>query len=160
MSDTIFLQICSFNIIKGNGKSAPDSVYISELVFIQSSCHSDSYPSTLGAISPHRGADCPVTKKISEVFMLTKGNHRRSMVCQQLTLHTDLKIPFVKNEIQRMTERYKNQTANHDNKLIDELYANGPVTRRLNRTWPQDLINQWNRLYEGETTSLDVSLAR
>jgi hypothetical protein len=32
------------------------------------------------------------------------------------------------------------------------------VTRRLNRTWPQDLINQWNRLYEGKT-SLDVSLA-
>jgi hypothetical protein len=25
-----------------------------------------------------------------------------------------------------MAEKYKNQTANHDNKLIEELYANGP----------------------------------
>jgi hypothetical protein len=33
-------------------------------------------------------------------------------------------------------------TANHDNTLTEELYANGPVTRRLNRTWPQNLINQ------------------
>jgi hypothetical protein len=38
-----------------------------------------------------------------------------------LTLHTDLKIPFVKNEIPTMAERYKIQTANHDNKLIEEL---------------------------------------
>jgi hypothetical protein len=58
------------------------------------------------------------------------------------TLHTDLKIPFVKNEILTMDVRYKDQTANHDNKLIEELYFNGPVTRRLKRTWPQDLINQ------------------
>jgi hypothetical protein len=49
------------------------------------------------------------------------------------TLHNDLKIPFVKNEILRIAERYKAQTANHDN---------GPVTRRLNRTWPQDIIYQ------------------
>jgi hypothetical protein len=58
-----------------------------------------------------------------------------------LTLHNDLKIPFVKNEILRMAERYKDQTANHDNELI-ELYTNGPVIRRLNRTWPQDIIKQ------------------
>jgi hypothetical protein len=57
-------------------------------------------------------------------------------------LHNDLKIPFVKNEILRIAERYKAQTANHDNKLIEELYTNGPVTRRLNRTWPQDIIYQ------------------
>jgi hypothetical protein len=59
-----------------------------------------------------------------------------------LTLHNDIKIPFVKNEILRIAERYKDQTANRDNKLIEELYINGPVTRRLNRTWPQDIINQ------------------
>ncbi|PNF16211.1 hypothetical protein B7P43_G15500 [Cryptotermes secundus] len=59
-----------------------------------------------------------------------------------LTLHNDLKIPFVKNKILRMAERYKNRTVNHDNELIEELYTNGPVTRRLNRTWPQDIIKQ------------------
>jgi hypothetical protein len=36
-----------------------------------------------------------------------------------LTLHNDLKIPFVKNEILRIAERYKAETANHDNKLIE-----------------------------------------
>jgi hypothetical protein len=58
-----------------------------------------------------------------------------------LTLHNDLKVLFVKNKILRMAERYKDQTANRD-KLIEELYTSGPVTRRLNRTWPQDIINQ------------------
>jgi hypothetical protein len=69
-----------------------------------------------------------------------------------LTPHNDLKKW---NEILRLAERYKAQTANHDNKLIEVLYTNGPVTRRLNRTWPQDFINQWNRLQDGES-SLDV----
>jgi hypothetical protein len=59
-----------------------------------------------------------------------------------LTLHSDLKTPFVNNEILRLAERYKAQTANHDNKLTEGLYTNGPVTRRLHRTWPQDFINQ------------------
>jgi hypothetical protein len=57
-----------------------------------------------------------------------------------LTLHNDLKIPFVKNEILRMAERNKDQTANHDSELIEELYTNDRVIRRLNRTWHQDLI--------------------
>jgi hypothetical protein len=58
------------------------------------------------------------------------------------TLHNDLKIPFVKNEIITMAVRYKDQTANHGNNLIEELYANGPVTKRLNRKWPQDITHQ------------------
>jgi hypothetical protein len=75
-----------------------------------------------------------------------------------LTLHNDLKIPFVNDEILRLAARYKAQTENHDNKLVEELYTNGPVTRRLHRTWPQDIINQLNRLQVGET-SVDVSHA-
>jgi hypothetical protein len=59
-----------------------------------------------------------------------------------LTLHNDLKIPVVNNEIRRLAARYKAQPANHDNKLVEELYTNGPVTRRLHRTRPQDIINQ------------------
>jgi hypothetical protein len=57
-----------------------------------------------------------------------------------------------------MAERYKDQTANHDNELIEELYTNGLLIRRLNRTWPQDIIKQLNRIHDGET-SLDVFLA-
>jgi hypothetical protein len=36
-----------------------------------------------------------------------------------------------------MAERYKNQTANHENKLTEELYVNGPVTRRLTEHGPK-----------------------
>jgi hypothetical protein len=75
-----------------------------------------------------------------------------------LTVHNDLKIPFVNNEILRLAARYKAQTTKHDNKLLDELYSNGPVTRKLHTTWPQDITNQGNRLQDGET-SLDVSHA-
>jgi hypothetical protein len=44
------------------------------------------------------------------------------------------RYPFVNDEILRLAARYKAHTENHDNKLIEELYTNGPVTRRLHRT--------------------------
>jgi hypothetical protein len=37
-------------------------------------------------------------------------------------LHNDLKMPFVNNEIRRVAARYKAQTANHDNKLVEEIH--------------------------------------
>jgi hypothetical protein len=66
-------------------------------------------------------------------------NHKQEVITflnLKILMSYELKIPFVKNEILRMAERYKGQTANHDNELIEELYINGPVIRRLNRTWP------------------------
>jgi hypothetical protein len=59
-----------------------------------------------------------------------------------LTLHNDLKIPFVNNEMLRLAASYKAQTTKHDNKFLEELYTNAPVTRKLHRTLPQDIINQ------------------
>jgi hypothetical protein len=59
-----------------------------------------------------------------------------------ITLHNDLKIPFVNNEILRLAAEYKAETAHHDNKLVEELYSNGPVKRRLHKTWPQDIFNE------------------
>jgi hypothetical protein len=59
-----------------------------------------------------------------------------------LTLRNNLKIPFVKNEILIMVERYKDHSANHVNELIEELYTNGSVISRLNSTWPQDITKQ------------------
>jgi hypothetical protein len=53
-----------------------------------------------------------------------------------------MEVLIIHQEILRIAERYKAQTANHDNKLIEELYTNGQVTRKLNRTWPQDIIYQ------------------
>jgi hypothetical protein len=44
-------------------------------------------------------------------------------IARQLLVKRVPLIPFVKNEILRIAERYKAQTANHDNKLIEELYT-------------------------------------
>jgi len=55
-------------------------------------------------------------------------------------LHTDLHIPSIKDEIQRVASKYNNKTHNHANDLIEQLYNNGPIDRRLRRTWPEDLI--------------------
>jgi len=57
-------------------------------------------------------------------------------------LHTDLHIPSITDEIQRIATTYNNKTHNHANHLIEHLYINGPIDRRLRRTWPEDLIQQ------------------
>jgi hypothetical protein len=92
-------------------------------------------------IEPWPSRQWPIFVK-TELFRLLIRDFNHILIRGNLTLHNDIKIPFVKNEILRIAESYKAQTANHDNKLIEELYTNGPVTRRLNRTWPQDIIYQ------------------
>jgi hypothetical protein len=57
-----------------------------------------------------------------------------------LTLHTDLHIPFVTEEIRRLYRLYHNPLANHPNELITDLAAPPLVARRLKRRWPVDLI--------------------
>jgi hypothetical protein len=56
------------------------------------------------------------------------------------SLHDDLKIPFIKDEIRRMSAGYNVQITNHENELAEELSNRGPATRRLNRKWPKDLL--------------------
>jgi len=46
-------------------------------------------------------------------------------------VHTDLHIPSVTDEIQRVATKYNNKTHNHANDLIEHLYNNGPTDRRL-----------------------------
>ena len=55
-------------------------------------------------------------------------------------LHNDLHIPSITDEIQRAATRYNKTTHNHANDLIEHLYNNGPIDRRLCRTWPEDLV--------------------
>jgi hypothetical protein len=56
-----------------------------------------------------------------------------------LTLHNDLKIPFVHEEITLHANKYKLRTTGHSNKLINELFHQSNDVRRLQRTWPEDL---------------------
>jgi hypothetical protein len=56
------------------------------------------------------------------------------------SLHNDLKIPFIRDEIHQMSARYNEQITNHENELVEELSNKSPGTRRLNRKWPQDLL--------------------
>jgi len=46
-------------------------------------------------------------------------------------LHTDLHISCVTDEIQRVATKYNNKTHSHANDLIEHLYNNGPIARRL-----------------------------
>lgn len=55
------------------------------------------------------------------------------------TLHTDLKIPYITSEIQRLARAYNYKLAGHGNDLVEQLSNQPPVTRRLKRNWPQDL---------------------
>lgn len=56
------------------------------------------------------------------------------------TIHDDLKIPFVADEIKSRPLNYQKRIPNHENHLIRNL--NQPVSnnRRLKRTWPTDLF--------------------
>jgi hypothetical protein len=55
-----------------------------------------------------------------------------------LTLHYDLQIPFVIEEIQRLSTLYHESVLRHNNRLVAE-NSNPPNARRLRRQWPSDL---------------------
>ena len=57
-----------------------------------------------------------------------------------LTLHTDLRIPFVTEEIRRLYHLYHSRLAQHPNNLITDLASPPLMVRRLLRRWPTDLL--------------------
>lgn len=59
-----------------------------------------------------------------------------------LTLHQDLHIPFVDEEVRKLSSNYQKRLLGHSNELIENLYRNGPSQRRLNKNWPEDLVQQ------------------
>jgi hypothetical protein len=56
----------------------------------------------------------------------------------KLTLHKDLQIPFVKEEIHKLSTLYHQSVLGHNNSIIAE-NSNPPKARRLRRQWPSDL---------------------
>ena len=57
------------------------------------------------------------------------------------TLHTDLKILLIKDEIQRIATKYNRHIVDHETGLIEQLYNDDPDVRRLRTTWPEDLLD-------------------
>ncbi|PNF35987.1 hypothetical protein B7P43_G02293 [Cryptotermes secundus] len=55
------------------------------------------------------------------------------------TLHNDLQIPFVTEEIRRYSTIYHNRLKGHENSCVTELSNPLNIRRRLKRQWPSDL---------------------
>jgi hypothetical protein len=55
-----------------------------------------------------------------------------------LSLHNDLQIPFVIEEIHRLSTLYRQSVLRHNNRLVAE-NSDPPNAGRLRRQWPSDL---------------------
>jgi hypothetical protein len=58
------------------------------------------------------------------------------------TLHNDLQIPFITEEIKRYSTLYYNRLTGHENSYVTELSNPLNVRHRLKRQWPSDLKDQ------------------
>ena len=58
-----------------------------------------------------------------------------------LTLHTDLHVPFVATEIGRLSLLYHQRLAGHHNFLITAMTTLPTIVQRLKRQWPTDLYH-------------------
>jgi hypothetical protein len=66
-----------------------------------------------------------------------------------LTLHSDLKVPFVHQEITLRANQYKLRATGHSNRPISELFHQSNDVRRLQRIWPEDLAGWFQRTIDG-----------
>jgi hypothetical protein len=58
------------------------------------------------------------------------------------TLHNDLQIPFITEEIKRYSTIYYNRLIGHETSYVTELSNPLNVRRRLKRQWPSGLNDQ------------------
>jgi hypothetical protein len=57
-----------------------------------------------------------------------------------ITLHNNLRIPYVTEVIRTYARNHKKRTKQKKNQLIRDLLNQAAIGRRLNRMWPEDLI--------------------
>jgi len=55
------------------------------------------------------------------------------------TLHHDLNVPYVKDEIKKLSQRYADRLKERSNTLAIDLMSDAETPRRLKRKLPQDL---------------------
>jgi hypothetical protein len=86
------------------------------------------------------GCTKPSNTKVLERF---QSNVLRSINAPRhvsnLTLHRDLQIPFVTEEIKKYSTIYHSRLIRHENNQVTKLSNPLHVTRRLRRQWPSDL---------------------
>jgi hypothetical protein len=56
-----------------------------------------------------------------------------------LTLHKDLQIQFVKEDIHRLSTLYQQSVLGHNNRLVAEINNPPNVRRTMRRQWPSEL---------------------
>jgi hypothetical protein len=59
-----------------------------------------------------------------------------------ITLHNDLRMPYVTEVIRTYAKNHKNRTARNNNQLIRDLFNQAEIGRRLNKMWSEDLIRE------------------
>jgi hypothetical protein len=77
---------------------------------------------------------------------------------RNLTLHNDLKIPFVHQEITLHANKYKPRSTDHSNRPISELFHQSSNVRRLQRIWPEDLAGWFQRTIDGWYLTQEIHL--
>jgi hypothetical protein len=75
-----------------------------------------------------------------------------------LTLHNDLKIPFVHNEITFHANQHKPRTTGHSYQTISELFHQSNDVRRHQRIWPEGLVGWFQRTIDGWYLTQDIHL--
>jgi hypothetical protein len=73
------------------------------------------------------------------VFSETSGVMSVPIAC---TLHNDLQIPFIIEEIKRYSSLYYNRLIGHEKDYVTDLSNPLNVRLRLNRQWSSDLKDQ------------------
>jgi hypothetical protein len=56
------------------------------------------------------------------------------------TLHTDLRVAYIKDVIAAAARKSRDRNSKHQNQLIAHLYSQPLANRRLQRRWPEDLV--------------------
>jgi len=58
-----------------------------------------------------------------------------------MTLHHDLNVPYIRNEIKKLSQKYADRMEEHPNILAINLMRDAKTSRGLKRELPQDLYS-------------------
>jgi hypothetical protein len=88
------------------------------------------------------GSAKPSNTKIIQRLQLNVLHTITPWYVSNFTLHNDVQIPFITEEIKRYSTIYYNRLTGHENTYVTELSNPLNVRRRLKRQWPSDLKDQ------------------
>jgi hypothetical protein len=87
------------------------------------------------------GCSKPSTKILQTFQPKTLGKLANApWYISNVTLHNDLRMPYVTEVIRTYAKNHRNRTAQKNNQLIRDLFNQPEIGRRLNRMLPEDLI--------------------